>query len=91
MAPPEAKLLEFQALDAEVLRISVDSAHCHEAWAKSLEGITYPLLSDMHRAVIKHYGILNDEFNAGSPGDLHLKQLSPRGEFPDPENLLAVV
>jgi glutaredoxin len=46
-----------------VLGISVDSVPCLKAWAESLGGITYPLLSDFypHGAVAEEYGILRAE------------------------------
>jgi len=56
-------LEKFEALDTQVLGISVDSIPSHEAWAESLGGIDYPLLSDFwpHGDVAKKYGILNED------------------------------
>lgn len=50
-------------MNAQVLGISVDSVPCLQAWAESLGGITYPLLSDFwpHGAVAKKYGVLRKE------------------------------
>jgi glutaredoxin len=50
-------------MQAQVLGISVDSVPCLKAWADSLGGITYPLLSDFfpHGQVAQHYGILREE------------------------------
>ncbi|NBO63939.1 MAG: alkyl hydroperoxide reductase [Acidobacteria bacterium] len=42
----EADLSRFADADTQVLGISVDSIPSHVAWAKSLGGITYPLLAD---------------------------------------------
>ena len=36
----------FTGYDAQVLGISVDSVPCNTAWAKSLGGFSYDLLSD---------------------------------------------
>lgn len=44
----EADLDRFREYDAQVLGISVDSVPCNIAWAKSLGGISYDLLSDFH-------------------------------------------
>ena len=44
----EADLDRFREYDAHVLGISVDSVPCNIAWAKSLGGISYDLLSDFH-------------------------------------------
>jgi glutaredoxin len=47
-------------LDAQVLGISIDHVPCLVAWAESLGGINYPLLSDFwpHGAVCEQYGVL---------------------------------
>jgi glutaredoxin len=47
----------------QVLGISVDSKHCLKAWAESLGGITYPLLSDFwpHGQVAQKYGVLRPD------------------------------
>ena len=42
----EADLERFIGYDAQVLGISVDSVPCNTAWAKSLGGLSYDLLSD---------------------------------------------
>jgi peroxiredoxin len=54
----EADKDRFAGYDAQVLGISVDSIPSHIAWAKSLGGITYDLLSDFHPKgeVAKSYG-----------------------------------
>jgi glutaredoxin len=48
---------------AQVLGISVDSADCLKAWAESLGGITYPLLSDFwpHGKIAQTFGVLREE------------------------------
>jgi len=53
----------FAGLDAQVLGISVDHIPCLIAWAESLGGINYPLLSDFwpHGAVAQTYGVLRSE------------------------------
>ncbi len=47
-------------LNAQVLGISVDHVPCLQAWADSLGGIGYPLLSDFwpHGAIAQQYGVL---------------------------------
>ncbi len=59
----QADLAKFEALDTQVLGISVDSIPSHEAWAESLGGIDYPLLSDFwpHGQVAEKYGVLNED------------------------------
>ncbi len=50
-------------MDTQVLGISVDSSDCLYAWAESLGGITFPLLSDFfpHGRVAQLYGVLRPE------------------------------
>ncbi len=50
-------------MNVQVLGISIDHVPCLKAWAESLKGINYPLLSDFwpHGEVIKKYGILREE------------------------------
>jgi len=50
-------------LNAQVLGISVDHVPCLKAWADSLGGIHFPLLSDFwpHGAVSQSYGVLRTE------------------------------
>ena len=49
-------------MDAQVLGLSVDHVPCLKAWAESLGGITYPLLSDFwpHGAVCEQYGVFRE-------------------------------
>src|SRR5512136_1427972 len=50
-------------MNTQVLGISVDSTDCLNAWAESLGGITYPLLSDFwpHGQIAQMYGVLRDD------------------------------
>lgn len=50
-------------MKTQVLGLSVDSVPCLKAWADSLGGITYPLLSDFypHGEVAQRYGVLRAE------------------------------
>ncbi len=50
-------------MKTQVLGLSVDSVPCLKAWADSLGGITYPLLSDFypHGEVAQRYGVLRPE------------------------------
>ncbi len=55
----EKSIGDFKAEDTQVLSISVDSKYCHENWATSIGGISYPLLADFHPkgAVAEKYGL----------------------------------
>jgi len=56
-------MAKFAGLNAQVLGISIDHEPCLVAWAESLGGINYPLLSDFwpHGEVAKKYGVLRSE------------------------------
>lgn len=58
----EEDLSEFERRDAQVLGISVDGVPSNEAWAKSMGGLSYPLLSDFwpHGMVSLKYNSLRD-------------------------------
>lgn len=53
----------FAGLNAQVLGISVDHVPCLKAWANSLGGISYPLLSDFwpHGRVSDCYDVLRED------------------------------
>jgi len=59
----EAEQAKFAALDTQILAISVDNTASQKAWAESLGGIHYPILSDFwpHGAVALKYGVLRSE------------------------------
>jgi alkyl hydroperoxide reductase subunit AhpC len=95
----EAKRKDFEAANAQVMGISTDSTYSHEAWAKSLGGISYPLLGDVHREVVKKYGIWWPELNANyratlvidRQGTVRFAERYGKGELPDPDKVLAEV
>jgi alkyl hydroperoxide reductase subunit AhpC len=95
----EARLRDFEAAGAQVVGISTDSIYSHQAWAKSLGGISYPLLADIHRDVVKRYGLHWPELNASSratvvidaQGIVRFVERYGRGELPDPDKILAEV
>ena len=59
----EALKNEFRACDTQILGVSVDSRFCHDNWAKSLGGISFPLLQDFHPKgdVAKKYGVFLED------------------------------
>jgi peroxiredoxin len=56
----EEDLSEFERRNAHVLGISTDMVFSNEAWAKSMGGLSYPLLSDHypHGYVATQYGVM---------------------------------
>jgi len=51
---------KFEAMETQILGISVDSPFANKRFAEDL-GITYPLLSDFQRKVSRLYGVLDEE------------------------------
>ncbi|MFC1615865.1 peroxiredoxin [Patescibacteria group bacterium] len=53
---------EIEAINTQVLGVSVDSVYSHEAWSKNdLGDLEYPLLSDITKKVSKNYNVLLKE------------------------------
>ena len=97
----EADLDRFREYDAQVLGISVDSVPCNTAWAKSLGGLSYDLLSDFHPKgeVAKAYGAYraNDGiseralFIVDKEGKLAFVDIHNISDQPDNEELFDVL
>jgi len=51
----------FEDYDCQLLCVSCDSIPCHIAWARSMGGLSFPLMSDFwpHGEVAKLYGEFN--------------------------------
>ncbi len=59
----ESNLKRFESLNVQVLGISIDQKFANAAWAGSIGGITYPLLSDFwpHGEIAKKYGVFRED------------------------------
>ena len=77
-----------------MLGISIDSVPCNTAWAKSLGGITYDLLSDFEPKgeVARKYGAYRPEgyseralFVVDKEGKIAYKDIHDIGDQPDNE------
>jgi peroxiredoxin len=55
----QADIAKFEVTETQVIGISVDSGPANAHWAKEL-GVTFPILSDFKRTVVKDYGIYNE-------------------------------
>jgi len=68
------RLEEFQGVGAEVLGVSTDSVHSHRAWLKTpqdkngIEGVSYPIASDVGGKLSRAYNILVEEANIALRG-----------------------
>jgi alkyl hydroperoxide reductase subunit AhpC len=53
---------EFEAANTQVLGVSIDSKFANKAWAESMGGVSYPLLSDFNPkgAMAAAYGLYLD-------------------------------
>jgi peroxiredoxin (alkyl hydroperoxide reductase subunit C) len=58
---------EFKQLGAEVLAVSTDSVYSHRAWIRApraengIEGVNFPIASDMTHSVSRSYGVLIED------------------------------
>ena len=97
----EADLDRFREYDAQVLGISVDSVPCNTAWAKSLGGLSYDLLSDFHPKgeVARSFGAYRENDGIGEralfvvdkEGKLAYIDIHNISDQPDNEDLFAVL
>lgn len=68
------RLEELQGVGAEVIGISTDSVHSHRAWIKTprdqngIEGLKYPLASDVGGRLAQKYNILVEDANIALRG-----------------------
>lgn len=61
----QADIAKFETTDTQVFGMSVDSIPANREFAKQL-GVTFPLLSDFKRQVVKDYGVFNEEQGFGN-------------------------
>ena len=95
----DRRVKDFEAANTQVLGISTDSPFSHENWAKAVGITNYPLLSDIHRSVVKDYGVYWADWNANSratfvidkTGTVRFVERYGRGELPDPDKILTEV
>jgi peroxiredoxin len=61
----QADIAKFDSTDTQVFGMSVDSIPANREFAKQL-GVTFPILSDFKRTVVKDYGVFNEEQGFGN-------------------------
>src|SRR6476620_11066723 len=61
----QADIAKFETTDTQIFGISVDSVPANKEFGKQ-NGITFPLLSDFKRTVVKDYGVFNEEQGFGN-------------------------
>lgn len=63
----QERLADFEERECQVLGCSVDSPFCHLAWLSTpkieggIQGITYPLISDLTKSIARDFGVLKEE------------------------------
>lgn len=68
---------EFEAINTQVLSVSVDSIHSHKAWSKEIGDLNFPMLSDLNKDISTLFNVLHED------------GMSLRGTFIiDPDNVL---
>lgn len=100
MSSYQVSWTRFEDLDAHVLGISPDASPSKAAWAKSLGGIAFDLLSDFHpqNAVARLYGV---ERGGGIPeravfvvdkaGRIAFAKIYDIDRMPDPAEMFAAL
>jgi peroxiredoxin len=95
----DKRVSDFEAANTQVLGISTDSPFSHENWAKAVGISHYPLLSDVHRTVVRDYGVYWADWNANNRATFIIDKTGvvrsvihhPKGDLPDPDKVLAEV
>lgn len=97
----ELDLRTFEGYNTQVLGISVDHVPCLKAWAESIGGISYPLLSDFwpHGAVASLYGVFRPDaghseralFVVNKQGTICFADIHDIGQQPDNEEVFQVL
>lgn len=63
----QERLADFRQREAEVIACSIDSIFSHLAWLRQtreeggIEGVQYPIVSDIHKSIAREYRVLNEE------------------------------
>lgn len=63
----QAALTQFEQLNTQVVGCSVDSCYSHLAWLSTpknkggIQGIEYPLVSDLNKNIAKDFGVLSEK------------------------------
>lgn len=63
----QEKLDEFEKRNAQLLACSIDSHFSHLAWLNTpkikggIQGVTYPIVSDIHKSIARAYEVLKEE------------------------------
>ncbi len=70
----QENLIDFEQRNTQVIAVSVDSHHSHLAWLNTpkdnggIQGITYPVVSDIHKQISRDYDVLSEALGASYRG-----------------------
>ncbi len=70
------KMEEFEKRNTVVIGCSVDSAYSHWAWLNTprdkggIEGVNYPLVSDLDKTISMKYGVLGGSYHIAESGEI---------------------
>ena len=76
----QAKLKDFEKRGAVVVACSVDSPFSHYAWLHTpknkggIEGIEYPIVSDLNKKISRDYGVLKEDEGIAYRGQFLIDQ-----------------
>ena len=96
----DAQRSRFEGYNAQVVGISTDSTHANRAWAHSLGGLSFSLLSDFypHGRVAELFGVLRPQgyaeravFVIDKSGVVRYIDVHEIGEVPDEEQIFAAL
>jgi peroxiredoxin (alkyl hydroperoxide reductase subunit C) len=71
----QEKLADFEKRGVKVVGCSVDSKFSHWAWLNTekkkggIQGVTYPLVSDLSKTIAENYGVLAGEYDFNDDGE----------------------
>ena len=71
----QAKVSEFEKRNTVVVGCSVDSKFSHWAWLNTpkdkggIQGVTYPLVADLSKAIAENYDVLAGEYDMDEEGN----------------------
>lgn len=71
----QEKIAEFEKRDVAVVGCSIDSNFSHWAWLNTpkdkggIQGVKYPLVSDLSKTISENYGVLAGEYDLDDEGN----------------------
>ncbi|MEJ2593980.1 MAG: peroxiredoxin [bacterium] len=73
------RMEEFEKRNVAVVGCSSDSKFSHKIWLQTprekggIEGVTYPLISDLSKTIAENYGVLAGEYDYNEEGEMEFQ------------------